>query len=677
MGILDAPQRTAASLAADAAFTGAYGPIAARTRSVTAAATAALDDIVAADTTGGSFAITAPTPTSGRRWGARWAAGSQAPTFSGTFDAPPIFNGPGQTMQFYSDGTMWIRAQRPDLVFTVADYGAALNASQVTDASIATSNSVAVVTSASANFKASCVGQVAICADGTRTTIASWQSATQITLAANAANGSAQGFAWGTDDTVAINNAIIAASRTGQKAVVKLAAGSSIITQINLYNPTVDLEGPGNLIGGKVTVGKTSHQYMNSRIYNVGFLNPALVAGTVAIELMSIEKFDITSCHVENVDTAISVPAFVAVSTWTNQQTCRVGIRSNRLWQVNTALKARIDAGSSWLSFADVQFADNYLYTLVNALDIASIDGLHVVNNTFFKSSYSAQSAIKANHLLVGHSNWVIIKGNNFFESGTESINLTDPYNFTIDGNQFAFCGQRVPSDLIKITLSSGVNAAGTVNNNSANDFTGNYVGIYGQGSASRIFLGAGNAWLMDATNSYYYGGTAIPASSYRYYGATTLSGQPFMDGAVLGSNRIAVDNRNGINYESQRRIGGYTQLASQSFTRTVTASTAFTVGTMTPMSGSGYGGLLHVYVLSNTDSTQTASYLLHVGSAGSGVGRTVTTIASAGATAGSSANQPAFTFAAGSSDALAATPQGSTAGSFQFYIAALGSVHF
>lgn len=108
------------------------------------------------------------------------------------------------------------RAQ-PAHVFRVADYGAVGDGILVSDLSV--SNGSGVVTSASGLFTAAHVGKPIMVSGALGvanipliTTIASYQSATQVTLTATASvTASSLPAIWGTDDTTAIRSAVTAA----------------------------------------------------------------------------------------------------------------------------------------------------------------------------------------------------------------------------------------------------------------------------------------------------------------------------------------------------------------------------------------------------------------------------------------------------------------------------------
>lgn len=109
------------------------------TRARTTTTTAAAWDYILANTTSGTFAITAPTPSAGKQFGVKWTVGTVAPTLSGTFNSAPVFTALDQAMEFVSDGTTWYRTVRPALA-QLPDYPA------LTDARYAIANPTLSVT---------------------------------------------------------------------------------------------------------------------------------------------------------------------------------------------------------------------------------------------------------------------------------------------------------------------------------------------------------------------------------------------------------------------------------------------------------------------------------------------------------------------------------------------------
>ena len=84
-------------------------------RPLATAGSAVARDYILADTTGGTFAIAAPTPVAGKQFGVKWVLGSVAPTLTGSFNSTPTFSVLDQAMEFISDGTVWYRTVRPAL----------------------------------------------------------------------------------------------------------------------------------------------------------------------------------------------------------------------------------------------------------------------------------------------------------------------------------------------------------------------------------------------------------------------------------------------------------------------------------------------------------------------------------------------------------------------------------
>lgn len=144
--------------------------------------------------------------------------GSAATQNSSAFDAAGAASAAQSAA--IADAAAKYRALQP-WVFdvTASAYGAVGDAQVVTDGAMA--SGTAVLTSATANWPSTVVGKsISVKGAGPTgvttlvTTVASWQSATQITLsAANASGGAVSGAVviWGTDDTAAIQAAVDAA----------------------------------------------------------------------------------------------------------------------------------------------------------------------------------------------------------------------------------------------------------------------------------------------------------------------------------------------------------------------------------------------------------------------------------------------------------------------------------
>jgi hypothetical protein len=85
-----------------------YPYIYAWTAAKTAAYTAVANDAVPCNTTGGTFAVAAPTsPTINQRFRVKWISGSVAPTVTGVDSTFTGFGIVGDSADFAYDGTTW------------------------------------------------------------------------------------------------------------------------------------------------------------------------------------------------------------------------------------------------------------------------------------------------------------------------------------------------------------------------------------------------------------------------------------------------------------------------------------------------------------------------------------------------------------------------------------------
>ena len=112
--------KTMASL--DARYRGTWN-----VRPVTTAATAANNDYLLANTSGGTYAVAAPAPVANGNWGLKWIAGTVPPTLSGTFNSAVTISVLDQAVELISDGTTWYRQVRPSLA-QLPDYPAVTDA---------------------------------------------------------------------------------------------------------------------------------------------------------------------------------------------------------------------------------------------------------------------------------------------------------------------------------------------------------------------------------------------------------------------------------------------------------------------------------------------------------------------------------------------------------------------
>ena len=109
--------------------------------------------------------------------------------------------------------------------------------------------------------------------------------------------------------------------------------------------------------------------------------------------------------------------------------------------------------GNDAYELADVLISDCHSYsTQISGVHLVGIDGLSIVNNTFFFGSYTIKEPRKTNNIFVRSSNFVIIQGNNLFEAGAEAIRMEKYNNTNISVNNIAWSNQRVLGASIYLT---------------------------------------------------------------------------------------------------------------------------------------------------------------------------------------------------------------------------------
>jgi hypothetical protein len=310
-----------------------------------------------------------------------------------------------------------------------------------------------------------------------------------------------------------------------------------------------------------------------------------------------------------------------------------------------------------------------------------ALDGLVCTGNTFFFPPWTRSNTDKLSHILLNtSSDMLLITGNQFFESGYESINVTDPRNLVIQGNNLIWSAQRDVKDAIAIRLSaSGSYVQGVIDGNNIAYFTKNAVSVYGAsgGTAQTLKIGANQVLTDNTAYTQYYGasvgGGAMPTSFTRYYSDSTLGSHPVVLDTYNPFGKANSDAIANTTTGSQWRQG--IRLIDYNREKVVSVTAATVVFTLSNAAGSAgtEGGLIIVTAQDSSTGTHQAVYLLAVSY--SGTTQTVTTVAAAGETTGAAASSPSFTWTLNGSNGLLATPVASTTGSFTFYAKSLGNL--
>lgn len=240
-----------------------------------------------------------------------------------------------------------------------------------------------------------------------------------------------------TDQSSKMQNIINGLAFDNTPKTICIPQGCKLKADFVIDKPYVTLTG-GGMIKGKVTID-VRNSYANVVVDNIFFYE------TGHIEINTLRGGVIRNCLFKDNDKSIILQA---IEGQTGQSIARIKIENNQFEGANYFIYA--GRTTEKLSIADLHFKNNMCkWAKVSHLDFRTLDGFIVEGNTFFCTRW-----IKTYHHLIirDWSNWLIVKANNFFESGHESILLTNSDNFNISGNNFAWCGRWKRVGAIKVT---------------------------------------------------------------------------------------------------------------------------------------------------------------------------------------------------------------------------------
>lgn len=489
-----------------------------------------------------------------------------------------------------------------------------------------------------------------------------------------------------TDDTVAIQNAISSLDATNG-GVVWFPPGLYNFSTLNITGKRVTLDGPGKLYNGTLNIGAqtgNSPTEMYTRI-RVGFDRSTKSSTANAISLANSHDVEIGPLTFANYRALVNCPS-LALGGTNQQHSARIRITGvmTPSWPAGIGswpdYLVYINPNSTGGAFSvgDLSVIGNPNVSVrVGHIRASGLDGLVCTGNTFFFPNYAAGDTTKTSHVdLEAASGFINISGNQFFESGYESVILNGtPANVEIVGNHVAWSGQRDLKDAVAITISGTQVLRGTISGNNFELYTKAAVAFYGTGDATGVVIGP-NAAMADNPNVTYYGTTTLPSSFYRYTSVTGLAGQPrIADAAGLHYTWTKQDLIGGITADSQQRLGPVDKLTSiDKFVSVTAANTACILLSEVRGNANVRGGLILVYAEDNgSPATRAATYLLLVTK--TSTGRTVTQVAATGETTGAAATAPSFTWSVNTGEFLCASPVASTTGTFHFSFTAVGNL--
>lgn len=482
-------------------------------------------------------------------------------------------------------------------------------------------------------------------------------------------------------DYGAVGNGVVDDSASCQTAINALPEHATLIFPGRHYIPGnltvnkkyITLAGPGTLLDGKLVIGTTGtreDQFWN--ITNLTFeRSKPRVAGSYGIELLKTRRGTIQNNVFLNMDKAIYVsPLPTAIS----HDTAQVKIFKNEFANVNFAFYVDRADTVSWTHTSDCKFLANTVnVAYITHIYAKSIDGLVCADNVFFFPSYSspdtAARAAKKNNIYVGQSDWLVIRGNNCFESGEEAILLDMAKHFTISDNLIAWPGQKGPYDAVKFTGANTPN--GMITDNVVSRFSGNAIGVYTSGYGT--IVAKNNLCEYDASTGTYYG--TPPLNTFAHFGIYQSAAST--DTLIESGNETTGGIYNVLKDSiiSGVRLNQDVGIAGSKAAVSVTAANTPVFSMRSNRGGTTlFSGILLIEVKNaESESGNLSSYLFHVSR--HPLGASITKVSEHGLLAGGSANHPSFTFTVDTAGKLFASPVGSTSGTFYFYATYQGNL--
>jgi hypothetical protein len=442
--------------------------------------------------------------------------------------------------------------------------------------------------------------------------------------------------------------------------------GTYSFTSVTMIKTDFIITGNKAKLLGTINIGDSILRTYNGIITGLTFTNTGN-----AIQIKNGRKLEISNNVFNGCDKSI----YVKPESSSMHANGLIEIKSNNFIGTNYCFYVDRDSTSSWEVTNDCTFSGNVANdAYVTAVYCNGIDGLKYENNVIFFPSDAIRRVNKKHYMQIDNqSDWVVVTGNNFFESGLEGILVQNCKDLNVTGNNFAWSGQAGVYSVIKAT-GTITNFVINVNGNLINSFSGHVVEI------DSTTYGALNV----SGNNINYANTFAD-----YFGSQDLSLiNHYVIRAGNALTRLFEKNyfNNIVNLKSIYKTGMVTKYdvwgsfgAEAYVTKSLVTSGTTPVDLMglydAGLTGTTYGGTINVTAKSSSSSSaNTSNYLLMVNKASSGSTPQITVISSLGLITGGSANHPSFTFSI-SGNRLLAKPVGSTSGTFYFFAKSDGNL--
>lgn len=282
-------------------------------------------------------------------------------------------------------------------------------------------------------------------------------------------------------------------------------------TSIVINKPFIKVRGPGIVDGTIIFQSSSDPTYGREMYFDVeGVTFNGIGQNTNDhIVLKNLFYGRVSNCTFREGNACIRVPQNTLDNQY--QNVGRIVVSNNNYQGCNYLVAIEptnanyLEAGADWI------VSDNQGLCYYDHVSAANMDGITIDSNIFFfpYDVGAPYMATKGACVSISRGAHIMVTNNKCFESGTNSIGLTDCVYFKIEGNEHATPGQRVESAAIAVTYATlPVANIGVIANESINKSSGAGITL---GENCRSITVHGNNIFEPGNNDKYYGPAYTP----------------------------------------------------------------------------------------------------------------------------------------------------------------------
>ena len=288
-----------------------------------------------------------------------------------------------------------------------------------------------------------------------------------------------------------------------------------------IKTPNVTIKSGGNLDGTFTvqsvdTLDPNTFNLLSMNVVFDGVNFKSATRKNNAIIIKRLRDVTITNCSFENFEIAIYGDS---ESGFKWQRTARVKIIGNIFKKCGKCIYTyqtpndNSDTLWTYMQHGDYMISNNYFYGTYDQISDTPIvlngqDGAIIKNNFLF-----CGNRVIGRGLEINDSNFLIIEGNNFFETALEGIYLTKIRNANVSNNTFAWCGQKLPKKTIVVKGHTNfVSMRINISNNLIEKTSDTAIYINGDVTRAKI---SNNIICGVGTNTNHFDPSLVPTNCY------------------------------------------------------------------------------------------------------------------------------------------------------------------